>query len=224
MAVTKVFAIRTRLDDRINYVTNGEKTALNAAVTYAVNPEKTEQFFFTSALNCSSADTALAEMQETKRRFGKPGGVLGYHFIQSFKPGEVTPEQAHALGVEFAKRLFGDRYEVVIATHLDKQHLHNHLVVNSVSLLDGKKYHSSPGSYYATVRGTSDALYQENNLSVITPQGKGQHYAEWKAAQTGKPTISPASHRAGTGVSVQYPALSAGGCAEHRTSLWIETN
>ena len=133
--------------------------------------------------------TAYAEMQETKRRFGKSGGVVGYHFIQSFAPGEVTPEQAHRIGIVFAEKLFGSRYEVVIGTHLDKVHLHNHIVVNSVSFVDGKKYHSSPGSYYFDVRGASDALCRENGLSVIVPQGKGKHYAEWKAEQNGKPTI-----------------------------------
>lgn len=189
MAYTKVFAIRRRLDDRIHYVTNGEKTALDAGITYAANPEKTEQYFFTSALNCESCETAYAEIQATKQRFGKLGGVVGYHFIQSFAPGEVTPEQAHAIGVAFARRLFGDRYEVVIGTHLDKAHLHNHVVVNSVSFVDGKKYHSSPGSYYFDVRGISDALCRENDLSTIAPQGKGKHYAEWKAEQNGKPTI-----------------------------------
>ena len=189
MAYTKVFAIRRRLDDRIHYVTNGEKTALDAGITYAANPEKTEQYFFTSALNCESCEMAYAEMQTTKQRFGKLGGVVGYHFIQSFAPDEVTPEQAHAIGVAFAQRLFGDRYEVVIGTHLDKAHLHNHVVVNSVSFVDGKKYHSSPGSYYFDVRGISDALCRENNLSTIVPQGKGKHYAEWKAEQKGKPTI-----------------------------------
>ena len=102
MAYTKVFAIRRRLDDRIDYVVNGEKTALDAGITYATNPEKTEQHFFTSAINCGSCETAYAEMQETKQRFGRLGGVVGYHFIQSFVPGEVTPEQAHAIGVAFA--------------------------------------------------------------------------------------------------------------------------
>ena len=189
MAVTKVFAIRVRLDDRVRYITDGEKTSLASSITYISNPEKTEQFFFTSALNCSSVDTALSEMMETKQQFGKMGGVLGYHFIQSFQPGEVTPEQAHAIGLEFAKRLFGKRYEVVISTHLNKHHLHNHLVVNSVSCIDGQKYHSSPESYYNDVRGTSDALCRENDLSVITPQGKGKHYAEWKAEQGDKPTV-----------------------------------
>ena len=189
VAVTKVFAIRVRLDDRVRYITDGEKTSLASSITYISNPEKTEQFFFTSALNCSSVDTALSEMMETKQQFGKMGGVLGYHFIQSFQPGEVTPEQAHAVGLEFAKRLFGKRYEVVISTHLNKHHLHNHLVVNSVSCIDGQKYHSSPESYYNDVRGTSDALCRENDLSVITPQSKGKHYAEWKAEQGGKPTV-----------------------------------
>ena len=189
MAITKIIAIRDRLDKRVNYAVNGEKTTLDTGITYAANPEKTEQLFFTSAINCDSCETAFAEMQTTKRRFGKLGGVVGYHFIQSFAPGEVTPEQAHAIGVAFAQRLFGDRYEVVIGTHLDKAHLHNHVVVNSVSFVDGKKYHSSPGSYYFEVRSTSDTLCRENDLSTITPQGKGKHYAEWKAENTGKPTI-----------------------------------
>lgn len=189
MAITKIIAIRDRLDKRVNYAVNGEKTTLDTGITYAANPEKTEQHFFTSVLNCESCETAYAEMQATKRRFGKLGGVVGYHFIQSFAPGEVTPEQAHRIGVEFAERLFGKRYEAVIGTHLDKAHLHNHVVVNSVSFVDGKKYHSSPGSYYFEVRSASDILCRENDLSVIAPQGKGKHYAEWKAENTGKPTI-----------------------------------
>lgn len=189
MAITKIIAIRDRLDKRVNYAVNGEKTTLDTGITYAANPEKTEQLFFTSAINCESCEAAFAEMQATKRRFGKLGGVVGYHFIQSFAPGEVTPEQAHRIGVVFARRLFGDRYEVAIGTHLDKAHLHNHVVVNSVSFVDGKKYHSSPGSYYFDVRGVSDALCRENDLSTIAPQGKGKHYAEWKAENTGKPTI-----------------------------------
>ena len=189
MAITKIIAIRDRLDKRVNYAVNGEKTTLDTGITYAANPEKTEQHFFTSVLNCESCETAYAEMQATKQRFGKLGGVVGYHFIQSFAPSEVTPEQAHAIGVAFAQRLFGERYEVVVGTHLDRAHLHNHVVVNSVSFVDGKKYHSSPGSYYFEVRSTSDTLCRENDLSTITPQGKGKHYAEWKAENTGKPTI-----------------------------------
>ena len=189
MAYTKIFAIRARLDDRVKYAVNGEKTELHEKITYAADSQKTNTVRFVTALNCKSAETAFEAMRRTKEKFGKTGGVLGYHFIQSFAPGEVTPEQAHEIGCEFARRLFGNDFEVVIGTHLDKAHPHNHIIVNSVSRTDGHKYHSSPESYYNDVRGTSDALCRENDLSVITPQGKGKHYAEWKAEQGGKPTV-----------------------------------
>ena len=189
MAITKIIAIRDRLDKRVNYVANAEKTSLDCSVLYAVNPQKTEQSFFVTAMNCGSAATAYQEMLETKRAFGKTDGVLGYHFIQSFAPGEVTPEQAHAIGIEFSRQLFGTDFEVVIGTHLDKQHLHNHIVINSVSCVDGRKYHSDPAGYYNKVRAISDNICREQNLSVITPKGKGKHYAEWAAEQKGQPTI-----------------------------------
>ena len=189
MAYTKVFAIRARLDDRVKYAVNGEKTELDERIVYTADPEKTDTVRFVTTLNCRSAETAFAAMQKTKKKYKKTGGILGYHFIQSFAPGEVTPEQAHEIGCEFARRLFGEDFEAVIGTHLDKAHPHNHIVVNSVSRTDGHKYHSSPESYYNDVRGTSDALCRENDLSVIAPQGKGKHYAEWKAEQGGKPTV-----------------------------------
>lgn len=189
MAYTKVFAIRARLDDRIKYAVNGEKTELDERIVYTADPEKTDTVRFVTTLNCRSAEIAFDAMQKTKKKYKKTGGVLGYHFIQSFAPGEVTPEQAHEIGCEFARRLFGDDFEVVIGTHLDKDHLHNHIVVNSVSRMDGHKYHSSPESYYNDVRGISDTLCRKNDLSVITPQSKGKHYAEWKAEHEGKPTV-----------------------------------
>lgn len=189
MAYTKVFAIRARLDDRVKYAVNGEKTELDERIVYTADPEKTDTVRFVTTLNCRSAETAFAAMQKTKKKYKKTGGVLGYHFIQSFAPGEVTPEQAHEIGCEFARRLFGEDFEAVIGTHLDKAHPHNHIVVNSVSRTDGHKYHSNPKSYYNDVRSTSDALCRENDLSVIAPQGKGKHYAEWKAEQGGKPTV-----------------------------------
>lgn len=189
MAYTKVFAVKKRLDKSVAYAANEKKTGLAGIIEYAVNRSKTEKRLLESALNCQSPQTAYGEMMETKARWSKPGGVLGYHFIQSFAPGEVTPEQAHAIGVEFARQLFGERFEAVIGTHLDKAHLHNHIVVNSVSFADGLKYHSSPESYYNVVRGTSDALCRENALSVIAPQGRGKHYAEWKAEHDGRPTV-----------------------------------
>ena len=189
MAYTKIFAIRARMDDRVKYAINGEKTELDEKIGYAADPQKTRTVRFVTALNCRSADTAFDTMRKTKEKFGKTGGVLGYHFIQSFAPGEVTPEQAHEIGCELARRLFGEDFEAVIGTHLDKAHPHNHIIVNSVSRTDGRKYHSCPESYYNTVRGTSDELCLENDLSVITPQGRGKHYAEWSAEQGGRPTV-----------------------------------
>lgn len=104
MAYTKVFAIRARLDDRIKYAVNGEKTELDERIVYTADPEKTDTVRFVTTLNCRSAETAFAAMQKTKKKYKKMGGVLGYHFIQSFAPGEVTPEQAHEIGCEFARR------------------------------------------------------------------------------------------------------------------------
>lgn len=189
MAITKVYAVRNHLHRIVSYATNEQKTELNGIIEYAVNPDKTEKRLFECAINCRSVITTYDEMQSTKSRWKKTNGVLAYHFIQSFAPGETTPQQAHQIGIEFAKQCFGDKYEVVIGTHLDKHHLHNHIVVNSVSFIDGKKYHSSPESYYNNIRATSDRLCVENDLSVITSKGKGKHYAEWKAEKDGKPTI-----------------------------------
>ncbi len=190
MAITKIYAVRKNLEYTVSYASNEKKTNLDNVIEYAVNKSKTEQRLFQSSINCVSIDTAYIEMQEVKRRWHKQDGVLGYHFIQSFKPEETTPLQAHQIGVEFAKRCFGEDFQVVIGTHLDKQHLHNHIVINSVSLTTGKKYHSSPVSYYENIRATSDKLCRENDLSVIEkPKGKGLHYAEWKAIKNGKPTI-----------------------------------
>lgn len=190
MAITKIYPIRKELWYSVSYASNEKKTSLDNVIEYAVNTSKTEQRLFQSCVNCISVETAYTEMQETKKRWRKTDGVLGYHFIQSFKPDEVTPELAHKIGVAFAEECFGDRFQVVIGTHLDKSHLHNHIVVNSVSFMDGGKYHSSPSSYYKKIRQISDRLCRENELSVIyKPQGKGKHYAEWKAEKSGKPTV-----------------------------------
>ena len=190
MAVTKIYAITKNLWYSVSYAANEKKTGLDGVIEYAVNPDKTEKRLFQSCLNCKNIETAYEEMRNVNIHWQKENGVLGYHFIQSFKPDEATPEQVHQIGVEFAKICFGDKFQVVIGTHLDKKHLHNHIVVNSVSFLDGKKYHSSPESYYNKIRFNSDKLCEENNLSVIkNPQRRGMHYAEWKALKEGKPTI-----------------------------------
>ena len=119
MGITKIISIKEQLGARLDYVTNSEKTHLASDITYVTNPEKTEQSFFVSAINCLTAASAFDEMMNTKIRFGKTDGVQGFHIIQSFAPGEVTPEQAHNIGQEFCKRLLGDRFEAVIGTHLD---------------------------------------------------------------------------------------------------------
>ena len=192
MGYTKIFAIRQRLDKTVAYAANEEKTRLDKLVDYAADPEKTEMRLYESCINCQSVGSACKEMMFTKEKWGKNDGVQGYHIIQSFKPGEVTPEQAHAIGMEFAQKLFGDRYEVVVATHLNKHHYHNHIVINSVSFVDGKKYHSNQKSYFQMLRAESDRLCQEHGLSVIKPKAKGKQYPEWEAEQKGTGTLRSA--------------------------------
>lgn len=125
-----------------------------------------------------------------KKRFGKEKGVIAYHGYQSFAPGECTPELAHEIGVKLARQLWGDRYQVLVATHLDREnHLHSHFVINTVSFVDGKKFYRS-GRDYRAMREASDTLCREYGLSVIkNPQpGKTKHYAEYQAERNGKPT------------------------------------
>ena len=192
MGYTKIFAIRQRLDKTVAYAANEEKTCLDKLVDYAADPEKTEMRLYESCINCKNVDNAYEVMVSTKRKWGKEDGVQGYHIIQSFKPGEVTPEQAHTIGMEFAQKMFGDRYEVVVATHLNKHHYHNHIVINSVSFVDGKKYHSNQKSYFQMLRAESDRLCQEHGLSVIKPKAKGKQYPEWEAEQKGTGTLRSA--------------------------------
>ena len=105
-------------------------------------------------------------MMNTKLSYNKMDGRLAFHAVQSFKPGEVTPEQCHALGVQLAKQMWGNRFEVVVSTHLDKDHLHNHLIFNSVSFVDYKKYHSNKQSYYH-IRRTSDRICKEHKVKIL---------------------------------------------------------
>ena len=179
MAYDKIIPIRQRMDNCLGYVLNEEKNSLDHALTYAENPDKAHQLV--TGINCQAA-TAYSEMQATKRRWDKTGGILGYHIIHSYAPGEVTPEEAHAAGVEFARRLLGNSYEAVISTHLDREHLHCHIVFNSVSFVDGRKYRSDFQSYFGTLRETSNAVSRDHGLSVIEETtGQGKHYAEWEA-------------------------------------------
>lgn len=215
MATTSIWRVNGWLGKVVIYVENPEKTVnpkfytgentagqdrqgLSDVISYAVNSEKTQQtddencavvHSFVSGVNCSPS-TARDEMLAVKKRFGKEGGVVAYHGYQSFAPSEATPEMAHEIGMELAARLWGDRYQVLVATHLDKEnHLHNHFVLNTVSFVDGIKYHRTAKDYH-DMQVTSDKLCREYRLSVIeNPQyGKSKHYGEWRAEQENRPT------------------------------------
>ena len=172
MAVTSIWAVHRSIKDALDYAANPEKTEnpneedLRRLMDYAENPDKTEQRYLISGVNCLP-ELAYERMMETKRRYGKYGGIVAYHGYQSFKPGEVTPEQCHALGVELAKRLWGDKYEVLVASHRDHEHLHNHFILNSVSFKDGEKFHCPPYYHDTVMAPESDKLCFEHGLSII---------------------------------------------------------
>lgn len=214
MAVTSIWRVNGWLGKVVIYVENPEKTdnpafydnkkmteqqmqGLSDVIEYTMNNEKTSQANetapvmqrFVSGINCYPG-TAREEMLAVKRRFGKEDGTVAYHGYQSFAPGEATPELAHQIGVELAQKLWGEKYQVVVATHLDHEnHLHNHFVLNTVSFLDGVKYHRTEKDYYE-MRKTSDMLCRKYRLSVIEdPQvGKAKHYGEWRTEQEQRPT------------------------------------
>lgn len=191
VAYSKIKPIRSRLDICLNYVIDPEKTSLSKALDYIEDANKTEKSVFVSAYNCSRED-AVEAMLKTKRRLQRRNEkrkILGYHLIVSFSPGEVTPEEAHAYGRQLAEKLLADKYEVVISTHVDKKHIHNHIVFNSVSFVDGRMYRNNFKDYFGDIRGISDAICKEHGLSVIEPKEHGKHYAEWQAEQSGKTTI-----------------------------------
>lgn len=192
MAVIKAFAVRKQLKKTVNYITDKEKTDSDLAkkIDYALNSEKTssEQFLYESVINLPDVKTAYERMQATKKHFGKTGGVLGYHIIQSFKPGEITADQCHELGRKLASEMFGAGYEIVIGTHLNKEHLHNHIVVNSVSFASGKKLRFNKQSY-RELQEISDQLCRKYGLSVIESKAHGKSYKEWLNEKEGKPTV-----------------------------------
>ena len=190
MAVSKIIVIRSRLDRCLAYIRNPDKTTLSLELDNAATPGQSETICLETAFNCQ-LQTAYAEMVETKARWGKEviDHVQGYHIIQSFSPGEVTPEQAHAIGTEFVRRYLAGQYEAVVTTHLDQDHLHNHILFNSVSLLDGHMYRNNFTDYFRDIRGVTDKLCKENGLSIVEPKGHGKSYIEWKDENDGKPTL-----------------------------------
>ena len=174
MAITKILARKGRLDVGIRYVLNGDKT---------------QEQILTAHLNCDPG-RELRQMLETKAQYGKEDGVQYYHIIQSFRPGEVSPE----LALEIARTLVEEHmpgYQAVIGVHVDKEHIHAHIIFNSVNADTGEKYHSSPQSYYRQIRAISDRLCREHGLSVIL-EGQGARavsYAEWLRQTRGQPTF-----------------------------------
>lgn len=193
MAYTKIKPIRATLQKCIDYTINPDKTSraapMQSVLNYTQDERKTEQQFFVTGFRCFPK-TAYRTMMRTQKEWkkGGEGHVLGYHVIQSFAPGEVTPEQAHEIGCEFVRRVL-PQYEATVSTHLDREHLHNHIVFNSVSREDGRMYRDDYKGYYQGIRGQSDQICKEYGLSIIDPQQKGKAYNERKAEKEGKPTI-----------------------------------
>ena len=178
MATTKIWKVESRIDNAINYIKNKEKTKndcyefgmdkfenVRDVLMYATNADKTEKQFYVTGINCKVEDAAK-EMELVKIIHGKTNGILAFHGEQSFKDGEVTPELAHEIGVKLANEMWGDRFQVVVTTHLNTKHIHNHFVLNSVSFKDGKKYYSNRENT-ALLRKTSDELCEEYGLSVL---------------------------------------------------------
>ena len=160
------------------------KSTLKAAIDYICNPVKTDGKLLVSSYGCT-AETADIEFEWTRRHSIDKGTNLGRHLIQAFEPGEVTPEEAHEIGMQLAKEILGGKYEFVLTTHIDKDHVHNHLIFNAVSFTDHRHYHSNKRSYHY-IRRTSDRICKEHGLSVIIPgQDKGKSYIEHQATQAG---------------------------------------
>ena len=205
MAVTSLWPVNGKVGAVIKYARNPEKTTeaslelqtelhtINDVVEYAVDEMKTEKRMYVTCLNCTEQDAAR-QFMETKRLWSqisgldKTAGRSCYHGYQSFREKEVTAEIAHEIGVKLAERLWGNRYEVVIATHCNTGHYHNHFVINPVSFIDGIKFHNVREDYVAMLT-ESDRLCQEYGLSLVEgPMGRRRNYGEFLAEKNGKPT------------------------------------
>jgi hypothetical protein len=215
VAITSIWSVKGWLGKVVIYAENPDKTenpayfekqgmtesqtqGLSDVIDYAAQTRKTQLMdenaevlrHYVTGLNCQP-DTARGEMMAAKKKFGKEDGVACYHGIQSFSPDDnVTPDMAHEIGVKLAQKLWGEKYQVIVATHLDKaNHLHSHFIVNTVSWVDGIRYHRTEKDYY-DMQVESDKLCREYGLSVIEEpkRGKSKHYGEWKAEQDSKPT------------------------------------
>ena len=187
MATTGFWPIKGSLKGVIEYANNPDKTIdprfldedLARVVQYAENDKKTDQKMFVTGINCSK-DYAYEDMKAVQKRFGLRGCNVAYHGYQSFMPNEITADVAHMVGIETAKRLWGDRYQVLVTTHLNTDSIHNHLVLNPVSYVDGKKFHNHIRDHIE-LREISDKLCYEFGLSVLedAPFFGGEKKAYW---------------------------------------------
>ena len=170
MAITKIHPITTTLTKALNYIQN---------------PKKTDGTLLVDGYGCVP-ETAYQQFMRTKEKIDKKDGYLAFHLIQSFSPGEVDYETAHKIGIELADKVFKGRFQYVIATHIDRGNVHNHIIANSVSFKDFGKYNSSPNSYYF-IRRTSDMLCKEYGLSVVAePKDKGKSHYEHSLDKKGQ--------------------------------------
>ncbi len=177
IATTKIRSIRGDAGRTLDYAANEHKItgthtvpyyqALTDVIEYIEQPEKTHDVQYVTGLYCDERN-ARDEFVNVKRMFDKEDGIQCFHAIQSFAPGEADADTVHDIGVKLAELMWGDRYQVLVTTHLDKEHLHNHFVINSVSFLDGKKYNLSKGEK-RRLRHLSDSLCREHELSVVIP-------------------------------------------------------
>ena len=195
MATTGFWPVKGSLKSVIQYADNPDKTTnrkfldrdLADALQYVENDAKTDQKLFVSAINCDP-ETAYEDMTATKARFGKHGGNVAYHGYQSFRPGEVTPEECHRIGIRTAREMWGDQYEIVVTTHLNTDSLHNHFIINSVSFKTGRKYENHIRDHIR-LREISDHICREHALSVLEGASfyGGEKGAYW-ARKNGQPT------------------------------------
>jgi len=186
MATVGIWSVKNNLSRVIDYVSDEKKVDeqtfkdLHNELEYISDDYKTEEKKYVTGINCSS-NNACKEMKEIKKHFQKEDGIIAFHAYQSFKEGEVTPEQAHNIGIQLAEEMWGDRFQVVVATHLNTNHIHNHFVINSVSFVDGKKYYDNRMSY-AELRRLNDQICMEHNLSYLEEKKtkKGLYYINYQ--------------------------------------------
>ena len=194
MAVTKIWPVKGRIEQPISYAMNPKKTgkdlwtgdaSIEDVIGYASNSKKTEKQYYVSGINCEP-ESAAEEFRMVKKQFQKQGGIICYHGYQSFAEGEVSAAEAHAIGVELAKRFWGKEYQVIVTTHLNTKCLHNHFVINSVSFVHGRRCRQTK---WRELKEVSDEICRQHQKSVIeTTVGKGMPYTIAKAEENGKPS------------------------------------